>query len=391
MAAIGWKRFMVGAFALFFVVGCGREFDPYYRANKFRVLAVKTSEPLLEPGETAELTALTFDPEGGETTYQWDWCPFRTSASEQYACPVTREELSEQITQGTDLPEGFQLPLADFDLGTEPTAVLPYPAPQPFIIEFCRALQEQLADAPDELAGLIPIVDCARGFEVSVRLVATNGDQTIYSGKRLALSVPGVQPNNNPDVTDLQVRPGEDEDLDALRAAGIDWIPDTAERDDQWFTMPADVPTPLLSSVTWEFRSLVAPESVEIWQPPAPVGFEEDFLPPESEVIVFRNFVSDGVLTDGSDSLFVEGSNQLEDAAIRPFERQCPAGGTDCDGDDVPDSSDNCVSFQNPDQADSDADGVGDACLQKVWSVVRDGRLGIDWVERDMLFVGDAR
>ena len=34
----------------------------------------------------------------------------------------------------------------------------------------------------------------------------------------------------------------------------------------------------------------------------------------------------------------------------------------DADGDGIPDLSDNCVSVPNPDQADSDHNGVGDAC-----------------------------
>jgi Thrombospondin type 3 repeat len=37
-------------------------------------------------------------------------------------------------------------------------------------------------------------------------------------------------------------------------------------------------------------------------------------------------------------------------------------GLTDTDGDGIPDSSDNCPSVPNPDQADSDHDGFGDAC-----------------------------
>ena len=37
-------------------------------------------------------------------------------------------------------------------------------------------------------------------------------------------------------------------------------------------------------------------------------------------------------------------------------------GGNDADGDGVPDSSDNCPSVPNADQADADGDGVGDAC-----------------------------
>jgi YVTN family beta-propeller protein len=38
------------------------------------------------------------------------------------------------------------------------------------------------------------------------------------------------------------------------------------------------------------------------------------------------------------------------------------SGDPDSDGDGVPDSSDNCPSISNPDQADNNGDGVGDAC-----------------------------
>ncbi|MBA2734138.1 MAG: thrombospondin type 3 repeat-containing protein [Acidobacteria bacterium] len=43
---------------------------------------------------------------------------------------------------------------------------------------------------------------------------------------------------------------------------------------------------------------------------------------------------------------------------IGAFELENP----DADGDDIPDSTDNCPTTFNPDQLDTDADGAGNAC-----------------------------
>src|SRR5262245_7683236 len=43
-----------------------------------------------------------------------------------------------------------------------------------------------------------------------------------------------------------------------------------------------------------------------------------------------------------------------------------PPGGPDTDGDTVENAFDNCLNLVNPDQADTDHNGCGDACTQAI-------------------------
>ena len=53
--------------------------------------------------------------------------------------------------------------------------------------------------------------------------------------------------------------------------------------------------------------------------------------------------------------------NRPEDIVVEDEDEQgLPE--SDIDGDDVPDSEDNCVDISNPSQEDTDGDGVGDVC-----------------------------
>lgn len=373
-----WKGPMLGLLALLIAVGCGPDFDPYWKINKFRVLAVKSSEPLLEPGETARFDALVHAPSGQEISYTWEWCPFRTSGGDKYACPFTREELEQSLRAGGDLPEDFELPLEDFDLGTGPSAELPYPSSPLLLFGFCRQLQDFLSDAPEELASQIPIVDCERGFEATIRMIARSGDDEIVASKRVLIGLVAPSPNVNPVIDAVQIRPKHDGAYAMLRSAGLEWIPDVGLVDEErWYTLPADASTPVIPGFQYELRSLVAPESVEIWEPPAPRGDDVDRLAPESEVVVYRWLVTGGGL-DESRRLFVQGSNTLEIASLTTltFGEQEIAG--DYDGDGIADEDDDCP-FLPPEEAEG--------CTVRVWSIVRDGRLGLDWAERRLELV----
>ena len=64
------------------------------------------------------------------------------------------------------------------------------------------------------------------------------------------------------------------------------------------------------------------------------------------------------MVSDGTSAGFSAGDAQLN---LYDFVAMA-SGQFDLDGDGVPDSVDNCPNTPNPDQADSDTDGIGDAC-----------------------------
>lgn len=392
--------------------GCADEFAPYWRIDKLRIMGVKSSPPTLKPFRTATLEVLTHDPAGRELSYQWEWCPFRTSPDSAFECPITYDELIEQleanIPEDMPLPPGFDLRalIPDFDLGTEPTAELAYPATTDVVFGLCLALTGALAGGGEDLQNEVAVSDCERGFEVNIRVRVTpegGGEaESLLASKRVNLWTGSeFDQNLNPDVTDISIRLAEPGDADKVRDV-LPWVEQAEASEDRFYVLPADEVTPLVAGVPYEVRAELDPELIETFQRPAPEGLDIERLDPELEAITYRWFVSGGDLGNSS-RVYKDGLNELDEASVSTFVVTYDPSPDDTalnmleDGQDedwdldgVPNAQDNCPYLPSDSQADADGDGVGDACRVRIWAVARDGRLGVDWLERQVEFVDFA-
>ena len=78
------KLAMIGFFlGLTSLLGCAADFDPSSRVNSFRVLAQQTDVPFAKPGETVNVTSLSYDPQGRPVTWAWGACVNPESSSVQ--------------------------------------------------------------------------------------------------------------------------------------------------------------------------------------------------------------------------------------------------------------------------------------------------------------------
>jgi len=69
------KLATVGFFlGLLTMLGCEAEFDPGARVTSFRVLAQQMDVPFAKPGETVNISSLSYDPAGRSVTWAWAVC-----------------------------------------------------------------------------------------------------------------------------------------------------------------------------------------------------------------------------------------------------------------------------------------------------------------------------
>ncbi len=183
------SRLGFGAVLLSLGSGCSEDdFDPYNRVNSLRVLAVRSEPVAPAPGESTELSALLFVPEGqSEPEYTWSWCPFPGTAEDGYPCEVDEQALSK-------LAGPIELP--DLDLGSGETATFTHSLPLELLTALC-----------ERVPGSTELPNCGGGFPVQLKLtVKTDRDEvTAVRTLRLLLDEEAER-NQNPSIDGVEAR-----------------------------------------------------------------------------------------------------------------------------------------------------------------------------------------
>jgi hypothetical protein len=347
------------------LTACGEMFDPYWKLDRYRILGLRSDPVTLQPGDPAELTVLDHVPPDTSVSYEWSWCPVQPSAEQQYECPL---ENIDQQSMGDGGDGGMEFDPELLDLGSGESATLPYPGTTDQVLELCRSIQEAIAEAGQrsDLAGRLPTSNCSRGYDVSVRLEATTDSGTVEVAKKeVTLSTGGDQANQNPEHGGLELRVADPDDLPKARDR-LDWVPsEGTARDEQWVETSGDEPLPILAGMTFQIRARVDEESAEEFRPPPPAGSDREQLPPEREGISFRWFTTQGDL-EQNQRIYVPDNDNLDTARRTGLTISGDRGGECAD------------------------DPQRDACRVTVYSVIRDGRLGVDFARANLRIEGVA-
>lgn len=336
----------VGTLALLSpLLSCGPDFEPYWKVDRLRIIAIQADPVVALHDEETTLRAAVWAP-SDDINYHWSWCPLRLSAQDDYTCPVDGEQLAEWTGQPVD--EDF------FDLGDDAEATFQNPFEPQEVEAFCKAIEAAVLDAAGDrdLAEFLPGGDCSEGFEVSLRLTVSTADEELVSAKRFHLDAGTDDPNQNPTFVGLQLRP--DDPADARRLADdFDWpIDPDAPADEHWLTADPDPPLPISDDIDLEWRGLIDADTILTYSPPTPRG--SDTRPePRQESYTYRHFTTLGDI-DSSSHLFSPRDNTVERASNTTFRLS---------SDDL----DDCL------------EPTDQGCLVRLWTVARDSRLGQSW------------
>lgn len=209
-------RTMIGislAVAALTGAGCAEDFESFNLLSGLRVMAVKAEPPELLPGESAQIEALVYEPDGDQVDYQWSWCPLAMGAATGFECAVTEQDIADMASA---FFPGAELFVPSFDLGTEETAVFDHSI-DPIILQgLCSAILS--SGAPS----FVTLPDCEDEIVVTIKLTVAAGGEEVVAVKELALKMDdGAAVNSNPTIGRVEAREGADGQWEVLEEDGL--------------------------------------------------------------------------------------------------------------------------------------------------------------------------
>jgi hypothetical protein len=261
------------------VSACTRGFDPFNKVDKLRVLAVRAEPPALAPGESAELAALVYEPDGDELEYRWSWCPLPTTSLNGYECPLDEEQFAALVEQ---LIPGAGALVPSFELSLEPEAAFHYVIDPDLLQQVCEATQS--ADVP----GLELLPDCERSLAITISLEVSAGGESVTAIKELPIFFDGQDADNeNPSIGEVT----------AAHGGGPESVLDE------------DEPSSLIADRRYDVTAEVSLSNSQTFQP-EPTDDDPDPVP-ERESLFMTWFVTGGS-TDSKRTTFIDGEVGLD-------------------------------------------------------------------------------
>jgi hypothetical protein len=162
-----------------FVVACGDAgFDKPYQVNRMRVLAIGAEPAELAPDGEVLLSALVATVSSTPVTLDWELCLFSLGPNAGYACAEDESGQAAGVT--FEAQETLSL---DYETVTSLVGTA-----------------EELCSQLDEISvpRFVELPECDRGFPITVRLTAGDGNSSEVAVRTLMLLKDGIEPNSNP-------------------------------------------------------------------------------------------------------------------------------------------------------------------------------------------------
>ena len=323
------------------LAACGNDLTPFSEVQQPRILAMQADPPWIQLGDSTELSALVVS-DDPDTQYAWTWCPLTAGSDQGYECAIPQEILQMQLDEQAG---GSLIELPDYRLGTSASAT--------FDTDFLGALRDnaearmQLFNGlcgaldADQLPAFISLPDCSQGtYPITIRLTVTTPEEVLIAIKDVELIFTEQalsNQHNNPEL-----------DIDILWAPMINTSSTTV--------LSTTTPTRLGFDTEYELTLDISTEKLSQLAEPYTFNTADDQVEERTENLVITWLTTAGEI-DRTRTSYLEGEIPLENLQ------------------------------KNMWTTPKEADAPGETTL---YFVIRDGRGGQSWTQRQIVFPGGS-